>query len=143
MIPQSSFLLLAPIETRRLDELRQLLASMNIQPGQADAHNRLIPFAALTTIHFARLVILDDPTLKDIEVYGQHAQNYPLYLAFLADMDGDYDAFVSELVARAAPGLHSIFSCCQGFSQNTDLAAWIRSHHVASAAEYINWLGRT
>ncbi len=45
---------------------------------------------------------------------------------------------------RIAPtGLRSIFSCCEGFTPNTDLLGWIRQHSVASAANYVNWPGRT
>jgi hypothetical protein len=39
--------------------------------------------------------------------------------------------------------LRSIFSCCQGFTTDTDLADWLRRHRNPSIANYINCRGRT
>ena len=89
MTPQSTFMVLAPIDPVHEPELRQLLDSMNRGPGQADPNNALLPFADFETLHFARFVILDDKTTEDIGVYGLTPRTYPLYLAFLGDVDGD------------------------------------------------------
>ena len=35
-----------------------------------------------------RLLILDDKTIEDVRVYGLPVRTYPLYLAFLGDVDG-------------------------------------------------------
>src|SRR6478672_4763598 len=98
MTPQSSFMILAPIELRREQELRSLLSSMNSAPGRVDTNNSLLPFGRFDVIHFARIVILDDPTQNDIEIYGIARRSYPLYLALLADLDGSADEFLSQLV---------------------------------------------
>ena len=47
------------------------------------------------------------------------------------------------MVRVAAPGLRQIFSCCQGFTPNSDLLAWMKAHSQAPAANYVNWVGRT
>src|SRR5215467_9100906 len=108
MTPQSNFMVLAPIIPERETELRQLLDSMNRGPGQVDPNNKLVPFAEFDTLHFARFVILDDQTTEDVRVYGLAPRVYPLYLAFLGDMDGDANAFLEELIRRAGKGLVKI-----------------------------------
>jgi len=136
-------MILAAIDRRREDELRRLLASMNDAPGRVNPSNALIPFSRFDALHFSRLVILDDKTLDDIEVYGLPRREYPLYLAFLGDVDGDAQAFLAGLAAHAEKGLRAIFSCCEGFAVDTDLVRWMREHGQPSSASYVNWTGRT
>jgi hypothetical protein len=143
MTPQSTFMVLAPVSAPREAELRALLASMNDGPGRLKADTPLVPFAAFPTVHFARLLLVDDKTTADIRVYGIEPPAYPLTLAFVGDVDGDADAFLEEAARIAAPGLRALFSCCQGFDQQTDLLEWMRAHHVGPAARYVNWRGRT
>jgi hypothetical protein len=143
MTPQSSFMVVAPINPERELELRQLLDSMNQGPGQVSPNNELVPFAELDTLHFARFVILDDQTTGDARLYGLAPRVYPLYLAFLGDMDGDANAFLGALIKRAGKGLSKIFSCCQAFTPETDLLAWMKQHNAPAIAVYVNWRGRT
>ena len=143
MTPQSNFMVLAPILPERETELRQLLDSMNRGPGQVDPNNALLPFAEFETLHFARFIILDDKTTEDIRVYGLSPRTYPLYLAFLGDIDGDANAFLGKLIKRAGKGLGKIFSCCQGFAPDTDLFDWMKQHDAPAIAVYVNWRGRT
>jgi hypothetical protein len=143
MTPQSNFMVVAPIIPERKTELRQLLDSMNHGPGQVDPNNSLLPFAEFETLHFARFVILDDKTTEDIRVYGLTPRTYPLYLAFLCDVDGDANAFLGKLIKRAGKGLGKIFSCCQGFAADTDLFGWMKQHGAPAIAVYVNWRGRT
>src|SRR6266536_635980 len=143
MTPQSAFMVLAPVDRRREAELRGLLASMNEGPGRVNANTALVPFARFDSLHFARFVILDDTTVEDVRVYGVPVRTYPLYLAFLGDVDGDPNAFLAELVTKAGKGLRSIFSCCEGFASDSDLVQWMRRHHSAAIANYVNSRGRT
>jgi len=128
---------------QREAELRRLLASMNDAPGRVNPNNALIPFAQLPGVHVARLMILDDKTTGDVSVYGLAPRTYPLYLAFLGNLDGDPDAFLDDLARRAAPGLRAIFSCCEGFAADADLVGWMKAHSRAAIANYVNWRGRT
>src|ERR1051326_8935351 len=115
MTPQANVMVLAPIDPARVAELHQLPDSMNDAPGRVNPDNSLIPFRQFDTLHFARLLILDDQTLNDVRAYGgRPAPTYPLYLAFLGDIDGDVDSFLHEAVRRAGDGLRAIFSCCEG-----------------------------
>lgn len=144
MTPQSSFMVLAPLDVKHMPELRELLASMNLAPGCANPDNQLVPFRRLSGLHFARLVILDDQTLDDITTaYRLTRRNYPTYLAFLGDFDGDYDDFCKELVDAAGPGLRRIFSFCQNFKPDQDLLRWLKDNEHRPATMYVNWVGRS
>ena len=143
MTPQSNFMVLAPIEPAREAELRALLDSMNEGPGQVNPNNALIPFQQFDRLHFARLVILSDQTTADVRVYGLTPRTYPLYLAFLGDIDGDAESFREQLACRAPAGLRALFSCCADFDPGADLAEWMQQHEVPPIANYVNWHGRT
>jgi len=143
MTPQSNFMILSPVSPQREPELRRLLTSMNDAPGRLNADNALIPFRRFDTLHFARFVILDDKTLDDTRVYGEPPRTYPLYLAFLGDVDGDVPAFFEELARLAGDGLRSIFSCCTGFTDDSDLVGWMTRQSAPAIAAYVNWPGRT
>ena len=143
MTPQSNFMVLAPVAPGRIGELRQLLATMNRSPGVVDPQNPLIPFGQFPTLHFARLLVLEDKTFDDIMAYGLPRVDYPTYLAVLADFDGEASTFVSALVGRAGEGLKHIFSHCEDFSATSDLRVWMESHAAAPATAYVNWIGRT
>src|SRR6266699_7097812 len=143
MTPQSTFMVLAPIDPKRETELRQLLDSMNRAPGRVNSDNELIPFTEFDTLHFARFIILDDKTTEDVRVYRLAPRQYPIYLAFLGDVDGDANAFLGKLIKRAGKGLGRIFSWCEGFDSDTDLLAWMRQHNAPAIAAYVNWRGRT
>jgi hypothetical protein len=143
MTPQSNFMVLASIIPERETELRQLLDSMNQAPGRVDPNDELIPFAEFDILHFARFIILDDKTTEDVRVYGLSPRNYPKYLAFLGDIDGDATAFLGKLIKRAGKGLGKVFSCCEGFAPDTDVLVWMKQHDAPAIAVYVNWRGRT
>ncbi|HEY2799647.1 MAG TPA: hypothetical protein VGI85_03570 [Chthoniobacterales bacterium] len=143
MMPQSSFMVLAAIDPNRETELRALLDSMNEAPGRVNQTNPLVPFARLEMLHFARFVILHDETIDDVKVYNLQPQTYPLYLAFLGDIDGNEKAFLRELATVAADGLRKILSCCIGFPSGSDLVRWMQEHRAPPIANYVNRPGRT
>jgi hypothetical protein len=144
MMPQCNLFVAAPLKTEREAELRILLASMNVVPGQLDPNNSLFPFAQFDRLHFARFLILQDKTLDDIHgAYDLPRQNYPLLFAFIADADGSADEFRKEIATRASNGLRRIFSCCEGFTPAADLEQWMKDHEQPPAAAYVNWVGRS
>jgi hypothetical protein len=137
-------MILAPLERSRIAAMRELLATMNSQPGVANPENALVPFGRFENLHFARLLVLDDQTAGDIELlYGIHRPDPPVYFAFLGDFDGSYQDFLGLLVKHAEPGLRRIFSLCDGFSPDADLYAWMAAHERRPGAYYFNWVGRT
>ena len=143
MTPQSNFMVLGTINPQREAELSRLLESMNEAPGRVNANNALVPFGQFDTLHVARFVILKDNSLDDVRVYGLPRRDYPLYLAFLGNLDGDADAFLEDVARRASTGLRAIFSCCKGFASDTDLVDWMKRNSRFPVAAYTNWLGRT
>src|SRR5262245_19642003 len=143
MTPQSTFMVLAPVDPLREADLRGLLDSMNDAPGRLKRPCPLVPFHDFDTLHVARLFLVDDHTTGDLAVYGIEPRRYPLYLAFLGDVDGEADAFYAEAAGRAGEGLRTLFSCCRGFAPGEELASWMKAHHVASSASYVNWRGRS
>ena len=137
-------MVVAPLDVKRTDELRSLLATMNSAPGMANPDNEIIPFGRLQALHFARIVILEDQTLDDITAaYGLPRQNFPVYLTFLADFDGDTDDFRREMVAIAGSGLERMFSFCIDFKPGSDLIHWMKQHEHRPATMYVNWVGRS
>lgn len=143
MTPQFQFTVVAPIAPGRESDLRRLLATMNSMPGVADPHNDLVPFGDFETLHFARLVVLQDPTLSDLQAYGLPRPDLPNYLAFLGDCDGSARDCLGQLAQRAAAGLRELFSHCAGFAAGCDLLVWLLAHDLPVAASYVNWVGRT
>ena len=143
MTSQSNLMLAARLDRKSVGGLKALLATMNFAPGQVNFANPLVPFGKLENLHFARFVILDDQTLDDIRLYGLPRHEYPLYLAFLCDFDGDRVEFLKDLANCAGPGLRRVFSFCDDFTDDSDLLQWIRDHEVPVATSYVNWRGRT
>lgn len=143
MIRQQHICIAGVLRHGAADSLEPLLATMNGASAQAKADNALVPFGELEQIHVARFVILDDHSLPDRVIAPVLPADEPTYLAFIADFDGDADAFVSDLLRVAAPGFRDIFAHCRDFHDDTDLKAWLAAHRIGSAAKYVNWIGRS
>jgi hypothetical protein len=141
--PQSQFTVVAPLAARGEPALRALLATMNSAPGVADPRNRLVPFGEFAQLHFARFVILNDPTVGDIEAYGVPRPDLPNYLAFVGDCDGPSSVCLADMAQRAGAGLRQLFAHCDGFDARGDLLAWMQAHDLPIAASYVNRVGRT
>ena len=133
----------APIAEGRQAALSELLSSLNCRPGVVDPLNSILPFARFERLHFARFVILDDPTREDIRQHGVAPPPLQTSLLFLGDCDGDGDDFLESLVRHAGTGLRKIFSHCEGLGPTDDLSQWLTDHSRRPAAMYVNWLGRT
>ncbi|HUF56762.1 MAG TPA: hypothetical protein VMM55_09410 [Thermohalobaculum sp.] len=143
MTPQTTFLIMAPVASGRLEALRALLGRMTLEPGYADPENALVPFGAFDRLHVARFFVVEVGTWREIEAHGVAAEPYPPHLAFLGDIDGDRESFLAELAERAGDGLRRIFAHCEGFDPDADLLAWMRAQNVREAANYVNMRGRT
>lgn len=137
-------MILATIRDGQVEELRQLLASMNILPGHADPDNSLVTFSRFLRLHVARFVILELDTADEIREHGMEPTSWRPALAFLGDCDGSSDSFIAELANRAAPGLKEIFSFCEDPpGENNRLLSWMKQHSITPQANYCNWIGRT
>ncbi len=144
MTPQAAFMISAPVAAGQEDALRALVTSMNRLPGQADAHNPLVPFYQLSGLHVARFTLLHANTNEDIRAHGEVPRPWPATLVFIGDVDGDPALFLAELCVRAGDGLRQIFSHCRGFdADRDDLLQWLLRHNRPPTANYVNWRGRT
>jgi hypothetical protein len=136
-------MVIAPLAAGRKRALCELLATMTALPGMADPANTLLPFGQFDRLHFARLVVLEDATLGDIEAYGLPPPKLPTYLAFMGDCDGPAGEFLADVARRAGAGLRQIFSHCEDYTAEGDLLNWMRAHDRPLAASFVNWVGRT
>jgi hypothetical protein len=127
----------APLSAAKRASLEHLLKSMNDWPGRARPNNPVIPFAAIDTLHFARLVILDDPSLPDRVIAPSLPAEEPVRLALIADGDGTADELLDTFVAVAASGLERVFSHCEDFIPG-NLREWLARHRIEPAARYVN-----
>ena len=143
MTPQESFLYAAPLKPGQKESLRSLLSSMNLSPGVEDPANSLVPFARFGQLHFARILLVTEPTSADRAVFGLPVDGLPEYLAFMGEIDGTETSFRDDLLRQASPGLRALFSHCQGFEEHTTLAAFLKRSRIKAAATYVNWVGRT
>ena len=136
-------MVVAPIAAGRESGLRNLLGTMNSAPGMADPLNAVVPFGRFDRLHFARLVILDDATMADLQAYGLPRPSVPVYLAFLGECDGPSRDFLVDLSDRAGDGLRKLFAHCEGFDTGGDVLSWMLARNLPVAASYVNWVGRT
>jgi hypothetical protein len=97
--------------------------------------NPYIPFAALTRLHFASFVIVDN---KD---------EYGPYLIFENNFDGSLDGYLNELLQYAGKGLHEIYDCCLDYPGGTfeaaKLADFLKTRVVRPSAYHIGNVGRS
>lgn len=149
MTPQATFMICAAIREDQLEPLRALLFRMTLDgiPAHACPNNSIVPFGQFGRLHFARFIIIETTPLHamESEAFGVTPRPWQPTLAFIGDIDGDLDSFLTELVAQASNGLSQIFQHCIGFpdANSEGLQKWMRSHDVKPAANYVNWVGRT
>jgi hypothetical protein len=143
MTPQDNIMVVASIPPGREAELRRLMETMNTSPGIFDPGNRFLPFQDIDTLHFARLVILEDDTREDPLAYGERLAAPGKSLALLCDFDGSAEAFLRILAAKAGTGLVKVFSCCENGPSEANLVSWLHQHQARASAAYVNWVGRT
>lgn len=102
------------------------------------AQGARFPFADLTTVHFARFVVLDPPAPRppDTEPDGPR-------LVFATVHDGSRDQHLDELVAVAGEGLLSVFSLCDKTLQRDRLREFLTRRVVESKTFWGGHRGRS
>jgi hypothetical protein len=128
---QTILTFIAKVNPDRVSDLNTLLEGM----ASDVEHNALIPFPELKLLHFASLVVNDNPS------YGTH-------LVFENNFDGSLDPYLEELYAHAAAGLHSIYSCCSDYraanpADKETMLSYLRAHAVRPNAYHIGNVGRS
>src|SRR3984885_13539132 len=144
MTPQDHLIVIGAVPADRVVDLRAFLATMTLPglPGAGDPANMILSFGQFDTIHFARLLVLEDNPLGDRAVYPDLPKTEPVYLCLMIDCDGEATELMAG-IARECPALTQAFAFCADFQAGGDLERWMAAHRVASAASYVNWVGRT
>jgi len=128
---QTILTFVAKVNPDRVSDLKALLDGI-----AADVEgNVLIPFPKLKLLHFASLVLNDDPS------YGAD-------LVFEQNFDGPLNPHLEDLYAHASAGLHSIYSCCLDYpaasaADKAAMLSYLRAHVVHPNAYHIGNVGRS
>jgi hypothetical protein len=122
---------LVPIRPHRVKPLETLLLAI----GGDIQGNPHIPFDRLETTHFCRWVVVPGETGR-----------YPNWLAFESNHDGSLDDYLVHLFQTAGPGLHEIYSHCEGwpsggFTDVADFRRFFRRHMIPYAAFHMAYRG--
>ena len=128
---QTILTFISKVKPDRVSDLRKLLDSM----GADVEHNPHIPFTDLRLLHFASLVVHDDPS-------------YGAYFVFENNFDGPLEPYLEDLYAHASEGIHSIYGCCQDYraasaSDKAQILSYLRAHVVYPNAYHIGNVGRS
>lgn len=120
-----------PVKPYKVEELRALLNEI----GKDIPGNRLIPFQSFRLLHFASLVLHEDP-------------GYGSLLVFESNFDGSLDGYLDELFNCAAAALHEIYSCCGDYAatnagDRVQILSYLRAHVLRPNAYYVGNVGRT
>jgi len=125
MMQHGAFSIVVNIRAGMQEELAALLRQIDA----AVETNELIPFKQITSIHFARFVILDaGPDARGVVI--------PARLAFTTNYDLPLDRHVQELVAVGGKGLLRIFSLCEG-DLSGGLERFLVANNRSSATFYV------
>jgi hypothetical protein len=127
---QTILTFVAKVDPARIPDLKALLAGM----AKDVEGNTLIPFPKLKLLHFASLVINEDPEFS--------------CLVFENNFDGPLDPYLEELYAHASEGLHQIYGYCSDYSvasaaDKAQLISYLRAHVVYPNAYHIGNVGRS
>lgn len=131
---QTILTFIATVKPERLDELKALLQQIDEAPA---GQYTTLPFASLTNLHFASLVIFED-ALK----------NFAPYLVFENNFDGPLENHLDELYRHGSVGLHELYSHCLDYAatgpQDRDgILNFMRARVVRPHAYHIGNVGRS
>lgn len=133
---QSALTIVADVRPGETDSLRQLLATM----GDGVANGSVVDFEALTGLHFARLVLLEET--RDLR-----GDPLPASLVYMSDFDVSRDRHLGDLVDTAGVGIDLLFGHCEGYPDEAQRTrdgrlGYLGRHVVAEQVRYVNTIGR-
>ena len=115
--------------------MKQTLAEVldKIEAGKNDLES-IIPFRKMTSIHFARLLILNERA-------DTSGNPIPAALAFTTNFDLPLDKHLQQLVEFGGPGLWHIFSLCTNFPyinyNPIKLQQYLQQHNKKAETFYV------
>lgn len=134
MTHQLALTVVADVKPGRAEEARRILRAMNEDPSDG-----VMPFAKVPTVHFARMMVLDEAT-------DLRGQRLPARFLFMIDVDAPERSYWADLGSMGGEGLEEVLRCCEGYPENSsDMGpiAYLQAHQVSAAAMYVNTVGRT
>lgn len=137
MTHQVALTIITRIKPGATEDIKQLLKTMSNNVAQND----VIPFGKFSTVHFARLLVLDQSTdLRGAMILPR--------LVFIGECDAPLDRLLNDLVDIAGEGLDKIYSHCEGYPAEGNITralrlAYLRANMVKPQAYYVNTVGRT
>ena len=122
---QGALTVITEIKPGETDSLLSLLRRINDDVESND----LVPFIQLTTIHFARWVIL--PEVRDDESHTI----FPAKLVSSTNFDAPLDSHLRQLVNVACTGIDQVYSYCEGYRSQPErmranLLDYLQAHVV-------------
>lgn len=122
----------APVREGCLPLLRTAL-----EAAAGEAATRDFTPATIPGVHFARLSILPEaPALPGGGVGDS--------LLYMADVDHSVNHHLLQLSRHVPDLVDGVFAYCDGYPPKPDAQtrfAWLRAHHISSAATYVNTVG--
>lgn len=90
------------------------------------------PFAAMTTVHFARVFLLP----------GDDGLDVAPTLVYMADVDDPLELHLAELAVQDTGPLAEVLRCWTGWPDgDEDRRGWLRAHSLPAAASYVHHVG--
>ena len=131
-VRQNAFTFLAPVPSGKAEELTAFLNGI----GETVNDQDILPFARITTLHFARFVVIET-----VDSSGRHC-----HLLFTSNFDGPVSLHLEEWVAVAEGGLHRVLNYCEGYpdtglSVAEDIKRFLRAHALSSQTFYVGAVG--
>ena len=128
MTTQNALTVITRILPGQESALRAVLARIQKEDVETSPS---IPFRSITTIHFARFVVIPG--------------NDGFQLAFSTDYDGPLDAHLQQLLEKGSKGMHEIYSHCRDYPgpDNSRLIAWLKQSAIPYEAFYVGTRGRS
>ncbi len=128
MVTHGALTVYSKIKPGMVEQLRLRLYEIHTPPNDIET-NPIVPFKNITTIHFARFVILEEA--KDLK-----GNTISPALVLSTNYDKPLNKHIEELVKIAGDGLEEIYHHCEGFEIGDDLTAFIKKHKMPCAAFY-------
>ena len=116
---QGALTIITKVKPEETEKLRGLLHEID----EDVEDNEHVPFKKLTTIHFARFVVVD----KSLDDRARLRSVDP-FLVFSSNYDEPLDEHLKQLVDVAGEGLDKIYSHCEGYTDKRRLLAYLRKH---------------
>lgn len=113
---------LTPVQPSRVDDVERVLAGLPRRPS---------PFARMSSVHFARWVMMLDFVSDPSQPAPEHLP--APYLLLSATFDGSLDVFLADLTTHLPDETEAIYHCCIGApdpARGSPLHAYLRHNQV-------------